>query len=224
MSLAHSPSIITSNLVLCLDAANSKSYPGSGTTWTDLSGNGNNGTLVNGVGYSGDNLGSLVFDGVDDYVSTNFFPSDTILGQNFSWFFWAKYTRFAFNIGSHGNATGGSSRFYTQIMNTNGDLRTAIGDSFYTSTTLGTENLNKWIMIGFVYDSGTVETYVNSVLVDERDGVNFSGTSSSSWSVGRGFDESRFFEGESSNHTIYKKSLTSQEIQQNFNALRSRFQ
>jgi hypothetical protein len=69
MGLSHSPSIITQNLVLCLDAANSKSYPGSGTTWTDLSGNGNNGTLANGVGYNSGNGGSLVFDGVDDYVS-----------------------------------------------------------------------------------------------------------------------------------------------------------
>jgi len=49
LALSHSPSIITNGLVLCLDAANSKSYPGSGTTWTDLSGNGNNGTLVNGI-------------------------------------------------------------------------------------------------------------------------------------------------------------------------------
>jgi hypothetical protein len=45
--LAHSPSIVMNGLVLCLDAGNSKSYPGSGTTWTDLSGNGNTGTLRN---------------------------------------------------------------------------------------------------------------------------------------------------------------------------------
>ena len=57
MSLAHSPRIITDGLVLCLDAGNTKSYPGSGTTWTDLSGQGNNGTLVNGVGYNGSNGG-----------------------------------------------------------------------------------------------------------------------------------------------------------------------
>ena len=52
-------------LVLCLDAGNRKSYPGSGTTWTDLSGRGNNGTLTNGPTYSN---GAIVFDGVDDYV------------------------------------------------------------------------------------------------------------------------------------------------------------
>jgi hypothetical protein len=68
MGIAYNPRTITDGLVLCLDAANSKSYPGSGTTWTDLSGLGNTGTLVNGVGYSGDNLGSLSFDGSNDRV------------------------------------------------------------------------------------------------------------------------------------------------------------
>jgi hypothetical protein len=61
--------IVQSGLVLNLDAGVSASYPGSGTNWTDLSGNGNNGTLVNGVGYNSANNGSFVFDGVNDYGS-----------------------------------------------------------------------------------------------------------------------------------------------------------
>jgi hypothetical protein len=63
------PNIVTDGLVLYLDAANQKSYPGTGTTWNDLSGNGNNGTLVNGPTFNSDNNGSIVFDGVDDYVN-----------------------------------------------------------------------------------------------------------------------------------------------------------
>ena len=55
-------------LVLCLDAANTRSYPGSGTTWADLSGNGNSGTLTNGPTYSSANGGFLSFDGTNDYV------------------------------------------------------------------------------------------------------------------------------------------------------------
>ena len=50
--IINSLNIVTSGLVLNLDAGNTASYPGTGTTWTDLSGNGNNGTLVNGVGYN----------------------------------------------------------------------------------------------------------------------------------------------------------------------------
>ena len=69
MAISYNPSSVTSGLVLCLDAGNTKSYPGSGTTWTDLSGNGNTGTLTNGPTYSSANGGSFVFDGTDDYAS-----------------------------------------------------------------------------------------------------------------------------------------------------------
>lgn len=62
------PSIVTSGLVLNLDAGFVSSYPKTGTTWKDLSGGGNTGTLVNGVSYNSENGGSLVFDGVDDVV------------------------------------------------------------------------------------------------------------------------------------------------------------
>jgi hypothetical protein len=69
MAFIHSPKIVTSGLVLCLDAANKLSYPGTGTSWYDLSGNANTGTLTNGPTFSVANMGSIVFDGVDDYVN-----------------------------------------------------------------------------------------------------------------------------------------------------------
>jgi hypothetical protein len=69
MSAIGGPNVVDDGLVLALDAANLKSYPGSGTTWFDRSGNGNNGTLTNGPTFSSANLGSIVFDGVDDRVS-----------------------------------------------------------------------------------------------------------------------------------------------------------
>ena len=62
--------IVTNGLVLNLDAAKTDSYPGTGTTWRDLSGNSNNGTLTNGPTFSGiGKQASIVFDGVDDYVN-----------------------------------------------------------------------------------------------------------------------------------------------------------
>jgi len=67
MSLQHSPRIITDGLVLCLDAANRQSYPGSGSVWRDLAGS-NNGDLTNGPTFSSANGGSIVFDGNNDYV------------------------------------------------------------------------------------------------------------------------------------------------------------
>ena len=68
---AHSPKIVTDGLVLALDAGNTKSYVSGSTTWFDKSGGGNNGTLINGPTFSSANGGSIVFDGVDDYVLVN---------------------------------------------------------------------------------------------------------------------------------------------------------
>ena len=68
MGLSHSPSIVTDGLVLCLDAANRRSYPGSGTSWLDLSGNGNNATTSNSPTFSENNGGYFDYDGTDDYI------------------------------------------------------------------------------------------------------------------------------------------------------------
>ena len=68
MGLSHSPSIVTSNLILALDAANPKSYSGSGNTWFDITGRGNHGTLVNGPAYSSNSGGYISCDGTNDYI------------------------------------------------------------------------------------------------------------------------------------------------------------
>jgi hypothetical protein len=71
MGVAYNTSIVTNGLVLALDAANTKSYPGSGTTWTDLSGNNNTGTLTNTPTYSSANSGSIVFNGTNNNATVN---------------------------------------------------------------------------------------------------------------------------------------------------------
>ena len=78
MGVAYNPNIVTDGLVLCLDAANKRSYPGTGTTWTDRSANGNNGTLTNGPTFDSANGGSIVFDGTNDYVTTTKNNLDTL--------------------------------------------------------------------------------------------------------------------------------------------------
>ena len=69
MSLSHSPKIVTDGLVLCLDAANPRSYPKSGTTWSDLTST-NTVTLVNDPNFDSNNRGSIVFDGSNQYAGT----------------------------------------------------------------------------------------------------------------------------------------------------------
>ena len=68
MAFHYSPKIVSNGLIFKLDAANHKSYPGSGTTWTDLSGNSNDGTLTNGPTFNTDKAGNIVFDGVNDWA------------------------------------------------------------------------------------------------------------------------------------------------------------
>ena len=80
-----SSNIIVDGLILHLDAGNSSSYSGSGTTWTDLSGEGNNGTLVNGTSYTSDDGGSLVFDGTNDYVNLGAVQINTAAGTIGMW-------------------------------------------------------------------------------------------------------------------------------------------
>lgn len=68
MAIQRGPKIVTDNLVLCLDASDKNSYPGTGTSWSNLTSNSNNATLVNGPIFNNNNQGNIIFDGVDDYV------------------------------------------------------------------------------------------------------------------------------------------------------------
>ena len=70
MAVGYNPRIVTDGLVLALDAANTKSYGGSGTTWTDLSSSGNNGT-ISGATYNSGNGGYFDFNGINDSVETS---------------------------------------------------------------------------------------------------------------------------------------------------------
>lgn len=89
MAVSGGPDIVPDGLVLALDAANIKSYAGSGTIWNDLSGNNNSGSLVNGPTFNSANGGSIVFDGVNDYVSLS---SAVNTNTSFTLGFWAMRT------------------------------------------------------------------------------------------------------------------------------------
>jgi hypothetical protein len=204
-------------LVLCLDAANPKSYPGSGTTWTDLSGNGNTGTLVNGVGYNSGNGGSLSFDGSNDKVSTNYKPS----GQR-SYFIWVKYNSLTSGSGFQLTGTQEVSA-YTYIGIQNG------GDIYYyagTATTGGNignpVTVNTWVSLGFVLNAdGSRIVYKNGVNIHSNTG-GLGVTATAEFSVGC-INNNYHVNGNIAQVSIYNRALTASEVQQNFNALRGRF-
>jgi hypothetical protein len=230
MGTAYNPRIVIDGLVLCLDAGNTKSYPGTGTTWTDLSGNGNNGTLTNGPTFSSSNGGGIVFDGVDDWVSTNFNPN---LDNNrlYSYEIWFKDDNaggFLSNtalISNYGpNATTPYSLLHT---NDDGTLRFSERNSAAASQTITSSFSvvdNSWKQIIAVASSSQLLLYINAVSAGTpttRPGNVI--TSGQNFVIG-GNHLGRYQSCNISLVRIYlDKTLTSQEIQQNFQATRGRY-
>ena len=231
MALFHSPRIVTDGLVLCLDAGNRKSYPGSGTTWTDLSGRGNNGTLVNGVGYNSGNGGSLVFDGVNDGVqlphNSYWILTPTSSFSLCSWFYAEPTTQNGSMIFSHQKCNNPSIQI---TVNTTTSLSCRIGGSTNNFATYNANVTGKWNYVVYTFDGvGSMKLYLNADLVATQ-------TSTATWSsyspgysevwLGRRFDcgGTNELTGKIASFSYYKdRALTASEIQQNFNAIRGRF-
>ena len=214
MGLSHSPSIVTNGLVLCLDAANPKSYPGSGTTWYDLSGNGNHGTLTNGPTYDSNNGGSIVFDGVDDYVAL----SDNIVSLNGDWSIsiWAK-------INSDLNP-----RLMTIITPTDnltvGYMKTTLTPFIRidNSSIISTSSLNTatWTNIVYQITNSVREIYINGIKTSTTSGGI---TANAQYSAVGGGYAGYCTNGNISISIMYYRALSAAEIAQNFAAHRRRY-
>jgi hypothetical protein len=221
--LAHSPSIITNGLSLCLDAANSKSYSGSGTTWTDLSGNGNNGTLVNGVGYNSGNLGSLVFDGSNDYVS---FTSNPPLTNQISVDVWVNLTATTPNGNGWILGREGSYRL-TYASSSFQWVCATVNNGWYTAGTPVGANLtttNSIINVVGTYDGSNNRIYVNGILISTGSAISGNILTTGNYYLVRS-DAGNIDYGKLNmySHKLYNRALTASEIQQNYNALKSRY-
>jgi hypothetical protein len=210
--------IITDGLVLNLDAGNPASYPGSGTTWFDLSGFGNNGTLFNGVGYNSDNGGSLVFDGVDNgitlgkIITTTAFTVSTYINQQSDL---DESNFLSQDIG------GDPGRLLLHRLDT-GKLRFFIGGSGLLSNSV--LDIGVWYNTTFSRSSdGTAKIFLNGN--EDAAGTLFTNTITDTSTFIGYFPRipSRSFPGKISQVSIYNRALTASEIQQNFNATRSRF-
>ena len=227
MSLAHNPRIVTDGLVLALDAANPKSYPGSGTTWYDMSGNGNHGTLVNGVGYSSDNSGSMVFDGVNDSVT--FSTWETISGQsgtvNITMDSWFKTIEGPPNTVMGYLGFNSPTNFF-KFMNT-GNLFLDTYNSESSSRILVNTIINfsdyfgQWVNVCGVYDGVYAKSYHNGTLVNST-AITLADISAVNFSVGVGMGYFNF-NGNNASCKLYNRALTEAEIKQNFFATRKRY-
>jgi|LakMenEpi03Aug12_release.lakeMendotaPanAssembly.Ray.scaffolds.fasta_scaffold409154_2 hypothetical protein len=232
MSSSSGPKIITNSLVLHLDAADRKSYPGSGTVWRDRSGNGINGTLTNGATFSNSNGGTLVCGGGNSgYVSLGIPSLLNGIQVPLTICMWAKANSFgSYNClwGVYSSTGGGRLyslfrldgayvRYYTSNSSggfqNNGSLISSTDTwNFYAVTVAGT--LSSPIVT--IYLNNSSQTFSYGALTATPDlTVNFR--------IGSNVGGGEFWNGNISNATWYNRALTSEEIKQNYNATKSRF-
>jgi hypothetical protein len=240
MAYFHSPRIVTDGLVLALDAGNTKSYPGSGTNWVDLSKKNPNLSLLNGTTYSSVNGGTIVFDGTNDLVRATSFSADTP-NDSLSVFCWIYPTNLS-NYNSSGTffnwiinkRTGNLTPRDWQFLSSNSKLSVNIYDASDTSISSHTASngtytlqLNKWQYVGFTtsgINGGNLDTYYNGQL-------NLQSTLSGNRSkreldmdIGKaGWTGSFYWTGNMATVFIYNRNLTAIEILQNYNATKGRY-
>ena len=226
MAFAYSPKIVTDGLVFAVDAANKKSYPGSGTTWTDLAGS-NNGTLTNGPTFDSGNGGSIVFDGTNDYFESN--SNIGISGANPRTFECWAYIDSTSNKNVMGGGNAGAANLFDTIIWYSGDYLRVVGhyyssgyDTISTLPSRNTININQWNHIVHLYDGSVCSLYTNGVFSNSKTlSLN---TTNNVVRMARGFySPYDYFGGKGSSMKVYNKALTSTEITQNYNALKSRF-
>ena len=229
MAFAHSPKIMTDGLVLCLDAGNTKSYPGSGTTWTDLSGQGINVTLVNGVGYNSSNGGSLTFDGSNDYVNCgNSSVFNQSGGKSFTITCWALFNSApaVHNPIFNKAATNGTWEYTLGLNSSRGVswLTSSNGTNWVVRGVGETISLSTWYYYSVGYDFTNQVSFASingkTIFTSSQTGI-YNG--SRAFEIGRHNDPTTTMNGRISNLNFYNRALTASEIQQNFNALRGRF-
>ena len=219
MGLAHSPRIVTDGLVLALDAGNTKSYPGSGTAWTDTVG-GNTGTLTNGPTYSSDNGGSIVFDGSNDYIQLPTNSNLTLTGD------------FTYETWLLTDVQGGSKHVWkgstgnTTLQFTN---NASPDQLIYYSNGTGTQQYgvtsnDTWSHVVLTKSGNTVTGYLNGSQAwtntpGSSETHDFSGGRIGSRHTQNGY----YWDGKMSVIRIYNKALTASEVEQNYNALKGRY-
>jgi hypothetical protein len=232
MGISRGPKIVSNGLVLCLDAANKVSYPGSGTTWRDLSGNNNTGTLTNGPTFNASNQGSIVFDGTNDYVSVAYNAIlNTPTGATYE--VWIKPTvattgPFLNRGTSDSGATPDNPRFITIST---GQLYfdwSSPGSDVYLETATGVVTMGSWNqVIGLATPSAQLRTFVNGTETSYSSRVNTLPSTlpntSTALEIGAAPWAPSYFNGNISIVRLYNRVLTASEILQNYNATKGRF-
>ena len=223
MGIFRGPNIVRDNLHCYVDASSPRCYSGSGTTLTDLSGNGRNFTLVNGASISG---GTLLLDGSNDYAQ----HSETFDWTSTPWTveFWAKATDFTYpSVIDLIVAGNGHFRFDLNSTYIRSQFRTPAGSSSSLVNYNTTITSGEWYFCSFTRSGTTYKAYLNGILgaTNTSSALN---NSSNMTAVRIGYSadydaSDRTFEGSVGPVRIYSITLSDTEVQQNYNAQKSRF-
>ena len=222
MGIARGPKIVTSGLVLALDAADKLSYPGSGTTWRDLSGNNNIGTLTNGPTFSGANMGSIVFDGTNDCVTLAINSLFNFGTGDFSIFCWIKSSKvsdFSTIFALDDGALGTGILFYIAV--TTGVFRTWVAN-VAQNTAASIANGN-WNYVGITRSSGTVYQYINGVQVGSFASAGSVRTNQIPRFGNYDSSNSYMYQGNIAVSQIYNRALTATKVLKNNKAKKNRY-
>jgi len=222
MALGHGPTVVTDGLVLALDAADTNSYPGSGTTVYDISSSQSSGNIESDPTFSSNNGGYFDFDGIDDVIDFRFDQNgpDLTLSTitvsawvNFDSATWVMGNGRQFRIRLNGTAIG----FWIRELND--------GSTNELTSPSSTMSTGEWGNIVGTYDGTNQKIYHNGVEVASTNpGLGFLDAGSNNLTIGESYYGSNvLFNGKLSVASIYNRALTASEIKQNFNALRGRF-
>ena len=220
MSVSYNPGVVTSGLVLCLDAANPRSYPGSGTAWNDVISSGYNFALTNGPTYSSNNLGYFTFDGVNDYaVAANNTALDTQTPTVEVWVKTNATTQNGFWFEK------GSVNSQYALFQEGASIQWRLGPLGDLSTTTATfMNTSAWYQVVGTFTSGSRILYINGVQVNSNGTTGTLSTNTSGMFVGAyGTGTGYYYNGQLSICRVYNRVLSAAEVAQNFNALRGRY-
>lgn len=228
---AGGPDLIQDRLVLCLDAGDRNSYQSGSLSWFDLSGNNNSGSLVNGPTFNTGSFGSIVFDGVDDTVRINSAsPLEQISTTSTAWIYAKSFTN-AYNTIICKDEV--SNRYNTILVKSNNKMAYYIycnNSVNIDGTGIATLSTNTWYFVAMTYNpTDGLKGYVNGVLDGSASPNGNPVTGSTFIQIGShhqaltGGGSGRYWNGYISNVMVYNRVLTAQEIQQNYNAQKSRF-
>lgn len=235
MSVKGGPNTVTSGLVLELDAGNIKSYQSGSTTWFDKSGFANNRTLINGVGYTSSFNGSLVFDGVDDYIVT---PTVNLNSFGFTMNMWFKYqplSAIRFLLDFKGTTPNNLVGIYidpsNQLILDDRDGPVVPGGDISAIKSISAISPNVWINLSATVDrslgAGNEDNfYINGTSFASSyvfaDNLN-TAYASNPFYIGNVSGSGFPYKGDIALVSIYNRALSAQEVLQNYNATKTRF-